>query len=194
MLKSVALCIASAAILAGCASRTAPPAAPAAPAIDQAATAAASGYVQSASSAGQFEIQASQLALQMSQSPAVRAYAQMLINDHSQLASRLAAAAQSAGVAAPAMMLPQHASLMSQLQYAAPGQFDGTYRNIIVMTQMQAIDAHQGYAATGALPPLREFAASAAPLEQMHLSQAQALTIETPRMRVPSSRRAGERG
>jgi putative membrane protein len=157
--------------------------------------AAASAYAQSAASAEQFEIQSSQLALQVSQNPAVRSYAQMLINDHSQLASRLNAAAQSSGIpAAPPVLLPQHSSLLSQLQYAPPADFDSTYRNIQVMALMQSADLHQGYAATGAVQPMRDFAASAVQTVQMHLGQAQALTIDTPRMRVPNSRRVGERG
>jgi hypothetical protein len=62
------------------------------------------------------------------------------------------------------------------------------------MALMQSVDLHQGYAATGAVPPMRDVAAGAVPMVQMHLNQAQALTIETPRMRVPNARRAGERG
>jgi putative membrane protein len=162
--------------------------------MSSAAAAAATNYVETALSGDQFSMQSSQLALQMSQSPEVRSYAQRTINDHAQLSSQLNAAAQSAGIASPqVVMLPQHSTLLSQLHSVRGADFDGMYKNYQVMTQMQALDVHQRYAATGEVPGLRTIASSAVPMVQSHLSQAQSLSIVPPPP-VRTYRRSGERG
>jgi putative membrane protein len=193
-LKKIVFGIIGAGLLAGCAARTPAPTQPAAPAISPAAAAEASQYVQTALSTDQFVMQSSQLALQTSQNPAVRAYAQRVINDHSQLSAQLNASAQAAGIpGAQVVMLPHHSSQIAQLQYARGADFDGSYRNLQVMTQMQALDIHQRYAASGQVPALQIAASNALPLIQAHLTEAQALAIAPPPP-PRTYRRSGERG
>lgn len=146
-------------------------------------------------SADQFEIQSSQLALQVAQAPAVRDFAQTGINEHAQLSSQLNASAESAAIAAPqVVMLPQHSSQLAQLQYSRGPEFDNLYRNSQVAVLMQALVTHQQYAATGEVPALRAFASNAVPVIQARLSQAQTMNIVPPTYRPPSHRRSGERG
>src|SRR5689334_3424227 len=73
----------------------------------------APGFLAQASSANQFEIQSSQLALQASQNPAVRNFANVMIADHTQLGQQVAAAAAAARVQPPppALLPPQQAAL-----------------------------------------------------------------------------------
>lgn len=149
-----------------------------------------------AASSDLFEIQSSQLALEMSRDPGIRAFAQMLLNDHSQVRNQMAAAAAGAGMVPPGpAMLPQHSNLLSQLQFVSAGQFDDVYRNMQVMTHLQAIELHQSYAMTGEIDGLRNFASTALPVLQHHLHTARMLTIAPPApQQLPRGRRAGERG
>jgi putative membrane protein len=161
-----------------------------------AVSAATTTYVQTAASAGLFEVQAGQLAMQRSSNPQIRSLAQQLVSDHSRLASQLSYAAQSAGTTVPnGMLLPQHSAVIANLQAAPPQDFDASYRAAIINSQMQELDSHQRYAATTDQAPLRDFAQAAISTAQMRLNQAQSLVIAPPSYyRAPSHRRAGERG
>ena len=198
-MKKLVLGIACAGLMGGCATRPVAPPAPQAPAISPAAAAAASSYVQTALGADQFAMQSSQFALQSSQSPAVRGFAQNIMNSHAQLSAQLNSAASAAGVAAPqVVMFPQHSAQLTQLQYVRGAEFDGAYRGLQINALAQALDAHQRYAATGELPALRAFAANALPVIQAELSQAQSLSVAPPAAALspaepPPLRRAGVR-
>ena len=67
----------------------------------------APGFLAQAGSGDLFEIQASQMALQMSTNPAVRNFANLMIADHTRMSQAMMAAAQSAGIVPPP---PAHAS------------------------------------------------------------------------------------
>lgn len=69
--------IACAGLMGGCAPRPVAQLRPEAPVISPAAAAAATNYIQAALGADQLTMQSSQVALQSSQSPAIRVFAQM---------------------------------------------------------------------------------------------------------------------
>jgi putative membrane protein len=185
-----------AALLAACQSNPAPP--PAAPAavVDPTNPLFAPGFLAQASSGDQFEIQSSQLALQMSTNPRVRNFANLLIADHTRMSQTMMAAAQSAGVVPPPpALLPQHQALLSQLSAAGPN-FDVAFRDAQITAHQQALGLMQNYAASGDVPALRAVAQQAIPAIQMHLSQAQMLQVALPAPPPPpmSPRNPGERG
>src|SRR4051794_10942820 len=107
-MRKMGILLAGAIALAACSSN--PPAAPPVP-VDLNNPLMAPGFMAQAASGDQFEIQSSQLALQMSQNPAVRNFANMLIVDHTRLSQAMAAAAASAGLTPPppALLPPQQA-------------------------------------------------------------------------------------
>lgn len=198
-MKRLAMCAAAAAIVTGCNPRAEGPMGPAAAMIDPNNPLFAPGYMATAASGDQFEIQSSQLALQMSQNPAVRSFAQMLINDHTRMTQQMAATAQSAGLRPPQpMLLPQHQAMLDQLR-GAPMGFDMAFRDAQVNAHQQALALHQNYAVSGDVPPLRNLAAGAVPVIQWHLNHAQMLNLAPPAPPPPpppvySPRRGGERG
>lgn len=198
-MKRLAFCIAATALIAGCTSRTMPSGGPAAIAIDPDNPLFAPGYMATAASGNQFEIQSSQLALQTSQNPAVRSFAQMLIADHGRMAQQLAATAQTAGLRPPQpMIFPQHQAMLDQLRGSSTG-FDMAFRDAQVNAHQQALALHQNYAASGDVPLLRNVAAGAVPVIQGHLNHVQMLNVAPPAPPPPpppvySPRRAGERG
>lgn len=196
-MKKIALAlVCGSALLAGCA-RTAPPPPPPPPApVDLNNPLMAPGFLAQAASANQFEIESSQLALQMSQNSGIRNYANMMIADHARLGQALAAAATSAGLTPPApTLLPQHQSLLDQLRTTGPS-FDAAYRGVQIQGHQQALALFQNYAASGDVPAVRAAAGQAIPAIQMHLQQAQMLSVAPPPPPPPPPpiRRSGERG
>lgn len=159
-------------------------------------------YLAMAASGDQFEIQSSQMAMQVSQNPAVRAYAQMLIADHSRLSAQTMATARSAGInPPPPTLLPQHQALLDQVRSAGQGPaFDAAYRDAQVNAHQQALQLHQNYASGGDVPALRGTASQAVPIIQQHLAQAQNLMMSgqapagAPMPQPMPSPRTGERG
>ena len=199
-MRTLAIAIAAGALAAGCVRQPAPPPAPPPPAVDPSSPLAAPTYMRLAASGDQFEIQSSQLALQMSTNAAIRNYAQMLVNDHSRMSADLVATAQAAGLVPPTpTLLPQHAQLLQQLHMSPPGAFDESFRNMQVIAHEQALQLHQNYASAGDNAALRAVAARAVPVIQAHMSQAQMMQIAPPPPPPPPPRyrppaRPGERG
>lgn len=122
-----------------------------------------------------FEISSSMMAIQHSQNPQVRAFALMLISDHTNLSNTTLATAKSAGVMPPPPMLtPAQMGMITQLTNAG-ASFDRVYLQQQVLAHQNALNLQQSYAASGDTPPLRQAAASAVPAIRGHLAQAQQL-------------------
>ena len=193
-MKRILLTAAAAAVVAGCTTATpVPPVEPVVPmaVADQNNPLFWPMYTRMAASSDQFEIQSGQLALQMSQNPAVRQYAQMLIDHHRQTTAQLASAAQSAGLPAPApAMTGAHAQMLANLRGAPMGTFDMAFRDAQIQAHQEALALHQNYAASGDIPALRTVAGGAVPIIQQHLNMAQSLAVMAP----PMGRNPGERG
>jgi putative membrane protein len=176
-----------------------------APVADPSNPLGAPGYMTMAASSDQFEIQSSQLALQASQNPAVQSYARLMIAHHQATTANLTQAAQSAGLTPPPpALMPAEQALLDQVRAAGTGPaFDAAYKQAQIAGHTSALQLHQGYANGGDVPALRQTAATAVPIVQQHLQQAQALNVEmmmqqpaasgtTPADTAPV--RSGERG
>jgi putative membrane protein len=158
---------------------------------------AAPGFLAHATSSGQFEIQSSQLALQASSNPQVRNFANLMISDHTRMGQAVGAAAQSAGIVPPPpALLPEDQAALGQLAAAGTGpSFDMAYRQAQITAHQQALGLMQNYAASGDVPALRTAAQQAIPTIQMHLQQAQLLSVAPPPPPPPPMRPGpGERG
>ena len=193
-MRTLAIMLGGAAMLSACAPREAPPPPPSP--VDLNNTLMAPGFMAQAASSDQLEIQSSQLALQMSQNPAVRNFASLMIADHTRLSQAKAAAALSAGLSPPApVLLPQHQAALDQLRMSG-ANFDMAYRDAQVNGHQQALSLFQNYAASGDVPVLKAAASQAIPTIQMHLAHAQMLNVAPPPPPPPPPpvRRSGERG
>jgi putative membrane protein len=175
-MRKLAILLGGAALLSACARTEAPPPAPP-PAVDLNNLLMAPGFLAHAASGDQFEIQSSQLAMQMSQNPAVRSFANMMITDHTRLSQAMGAAAASAGLTPPApVMLPEQQAMLDQLRAAGSGpNFDMAYQQAQIGGHQGALSLFQNYAASGDVPALKAAASQAISTIQMHLSQAQML-------------------
>ena len=194
-MRKLAILFGGAALLAAC-SNNPPPAPPTA--VDLNNPLFAPAYMETAGSSDQFEIQSSQLAMQMSQNPGVRNMANMLIADHTRSTQMVVAAAQSARITPPPpALLPQHQALLDQLRASGMGaSFDMAFRDIQIQAHQQALTLHQNYAAQGDVPALRTVAGQIVPVVQNHLNMLQMLQVAPPPPppAPPPVRRSGERG
>src|SRR4051795_3977132 len=129
------------------------------------------GFRAMALQSDSFEIQSSQLARQRSRNPAIRSFAQRMIQDHSMTSQALGVPVGSA-VALDA----RHASMLNQLASASGRTFDALYGQMQVMAHREAVAMFGAYAQGGLDPAMRAFAQQVLPSLQMHLAMAQRLT------------------
>jgi putative membrane protein len=195
-MRKLVIVFGGAVLLAAC--QTTPPPAPPPP-VDLNNPLLAPGFLAQAGSANEWEIESSQLALQMSTNPGVRNLASTIIADHTAMGQQVAAAAASAGLTPPPpALLPPQQSMLDQLRAAGSGpSFDMAYQQAQISAHQQAIQLMQNYAAQGDVPALRAVASQAIPVMQKHLSMAQALNTAPPPPPpppMPTTRRSGERG
>ena len=198
-MKKIAIAFGGAALLAACQANPPAPPAPPPAAVDPNNPLFAPGYMSMAGSSDQFEIQSSQLAMQMSQNAALRNLANMLIADHTRSTQMVVSAAQSAGLnPPPPALLPQHQALLDQLRASGSGpNFDQAFKQIQIQAHTDALNLHQNYATSGDVPALRTVAGQIVPVVQNHLNQLQMLNVTPmapPPPPMPTPRRSGERG
>src|SRR4029077_6610377 len=125
-MRKLAILLGGAIVLTACAA-TPPPPPP--PPIDFSNPLMAPGFLVQAASGDQFEIQSSQLALQMSQNVAVHNFANLLIADHTHMSQAMVAVAHLAGVPPPApVLLPAQQAMLDQLRASGSGPaFDAAF-------------------------------------------------------------------
>jgi putative membrane protein len=135
-------------------------------------------YVTSASVSDLYEIEAGRLALQRSESPQVRRYAQMLIEDHSRAAEVLLLKAKLAGLemAAEPRLDERRKGMLDNLQTAPAETFDQTFLAQQIAAHKEAVALHKGYSENGANEVLRGLASGAAPALEQHLEMARHLS------------------
>ena len=134
----------------------------------------AAAYVMAAGASDLFEINSSQVALEKTQNPAVRRYADMLIKHHLKTTAATMAAAKKAGMNPPPPALaPGAEASIAELQSASAGDFDRVYLAQQVPAHQAALDLHQSYGRDGDQAALRMSAKKAVPIVKQHLAGAE---------------------
>ncbi|MBW8785574.1 MAG: DUF4142 domain-containing protein [Novosphingobium sp.] len=131
-------------------------------------------FAQTAASSDAFEIASSKPAQALGKSNAVKAFAAMMIADHTKSTDQLKAAAAKAGVTVTSELTSQQQADMSDLMNAGAA-FDRIYGRKQLVAHVNALAGLRKYAAAGDSPPLKEFAAAAIPVVERHLSAARQL-------------------
>lgn len=131
-------------------------------------------FAMTAAGTDMYEIQASQLAMTRATMPAVRNYAQMLVNHHTTSSNELKSILAAKGVTPPAALPADKQAKLAQLQALQGAAFDRQY---IQMTGVQdhqaAIGVFENASRSLADADLRGFAAKTLPVLQQHLRSAQ---------------------
>lgn len=138
-------------------------------------------FVTKATVSNNFEIASSELALERSQSPAVREFAQHMIEDHGKAAKELKAAVKKSDLGAVREALDdKHADMMKELGEASGAEFDGKYVELQKTAHDQAVRLFEDYAqhaaSEDASTPLRQFAEKTLPVLKEHDRQIEQLS------------------
>ncbi len=127
-------------------------------------------FVRDAAISGMYEIEAAKLALQRSQSPDVKAAAQMILRDH-EAADKALKALVAGGKAPgplPTALDERRKGMLDNLKGASAADFDDRYLDQQTMAHHEALLAFNGYSAAGDNPDLKAFAAQTAPKLEAH--------------------------
>lgn len=133
-------------------------------------------FVNAAGQAGLVEIRTSEMALERSSSTDVKAFAQMMIDDHKAAAESLKAAASAAALAAPAETLDDfHMRRINDLtETDGDEDFDADYMALQVDAHNDAIKLFEDYSNnTDAIMQIKEFADRTLPTLRTHKAEAE---------------------
>lgn len=135
-------------------------------------SASTANAIKAAVSTNLFEIESSKLALARSQSPQVRALAELIVTDHTRTANRGRQVLAATGASMPpAMLEPRHQQQLDALKAASNAEFDRAYIEAQYRTHLEAIALVRDYANTGDNPSLKTLAREILPTLQAHLEQ-----------------------
>lgn len=130
-------------------------------------------FIEKAGMAGLAEIKLSNLALDKSQTPGIREFANRMVKDHTSANQRLKEAAKPSGVALPQGIDQAHTDVLQQLKGLSGSEFDAAYVNVMKQDHDSAIALFENAAGDQTLSKeLRDFATQA--LETLRSHQLQA--------------------
>lgn len=131
-------------------------------------------FVQAAVVSNLFEVESSKLALDRSQSAAIKTFAQHMVDDHSAAGVKFIEAENVAKLPLPPppfKLDAEHQAMLGELQAKQGADFDRTCIDMQQKTHVDAVELFEGYAATGDDAALKSAAAELLPKLQQHLDQ-----------------------
>jgi len=174
-------------VLAGCNQATSPSANNAA--LDESVNAAvtepapapvtdAMTYLAKAGAGDLFEIESSRAIADKTANAGIKAFAGMMIEDHTKSTARLKAAVREAGITAPAPALePAQQQALDDIKTATGTAADSAYLDAQRTGHSEALALHSGYAVGGDTEQLKAAANEIAPVVQRHIDQLAKLTV-----------------
>ncbi len=149
----------------------------------------AQDFVDKVSQANMTEIQTAQLALTKASNPAIKSYAQMIVDDHTRAGEDLRGAILTAALMSPAATLDSdHQARIDDLtadpQGSAPDkakagmEWDHDFITQQIDMHEDAISLFEDYAQNGDVPAVKTFAATTLPTLRTHLEQARQLETQ----------------
>jgi putative membrane protein len=104
--------------------------------------------------------------------PAVKQFAQMMIDHHTRTTQQVMESARSAGLTPPQpSLLPPQQTMLDQLRPLNGAAFEQMYLQQQRTAHRMALDLHQTYARNGDTVQLRQAASAAVPIVQSHIDQ-----------------------
>lgn len=125
-------------------------------------------FVQKAATGGLAEVKMSKLALDRSQSPQVKEFAQKMIQDHSKANDELKQIARKQNIRVPAELTPEQKMTYDKLKQLSGNDFDRMYMEVMARDHQAAVDAFTQQADEGTNPALKQFASQTLPTLKQH--------------------------
>lgn len=132
-------------------------------------------FVDNVTQANMYEIKAAQIAQQKATSPDVKAFAKMMVTDHTAMTNELKPLITKAGKTPAAALDQRRQGLLDNLNAASAKDFDKTYIDQQVAGHDETLTLVKGYAENGGDAGLKAAAGKAAPKVQAHLDKAKAI-------------------
>jgi putative membrane protein len=132
-------------------------------------------FVSNASQSDMYEIQAAQIAAKRSKNPDIKAFAKMMVADHTKSTNMMKPLAQAAGQTPADKLDDRRQGFIDHLNKASDADFDKTYVDQQVAAHQEALDLMNGYAKDGSDAGLKGGAAKIAPIVQTHLDKIKAI-------------------
>jgi putative membrane protein len=133
-------------------------------------------YVMAAGASDLYEITSSQVLLETTQDPKLRAFAQMMITDHTKSTADVkAAAARSRVKATPPKLTPLQQELVTELRAEQGTARDAAYVAQQKASHGQALNVQKAYAMGGTAPALKAAAATIVPVVEHHIMELKAM-------------------
>jgi putative membrane protein len=122
------------------------------------------------------EIALSQIAVDRSQDPSVKQFAQMMVDDHTKAADQIKTLATTKNVTLPAAVDSKHQSAITKLGTLSGADFDREYIRLMVKDHEKMVSLLQKQADRGADADIKTLAAGLLPTVQSHLAQAKTIS------------------
>lgn len=133
-------------------------------------------YVMTAGASDLYEITSSQVVLETTQDPKLRAFAQMMITDHTKSTADVKAAATRSRVKVmPAKLNPLQQELVAELRAEQGPARDAAYIAQQKASHGQALNVQKAYAMEGTAPSLKSVAANIVPVVEHHIMELKAM-------------------
>lgn len=133
-------------------------------------------FVLKAAKSDETEISLSKLALQKSNDPQIKQFAQMMVTDHTKSTSLLKPIAMHHSVAIPENPGPANDAKYKMLQGKSGKAFDKVYMQTMVADHQSMLQAFQSASGQAQDPKLKEFIATVEPVVKHHLDMAKQLS------------------
>lgn len=136
-------------------------------------------FLENAAQGGHAEVQGSQMAVEKTESPDVKAFAQMMIKDHTAAGEELSALAKKKGYVEPTEPSVLQKTELKALSVLSGGAFDKMYVDRLGIAAHEATISQFEDAAFGAQDnDVRAFAEKTLPTLRKHLEAAQSLNAQ----------------
>ncbi|MEX2218787.1 MAG: DUF4142 domain-containing protein [Phycisphaerales bacterium] len=132
-------------------------------------------FLREASSINKAEVELGKLALEHSQNPDVRAFAEMMAKHHDEADKRLREIADRIKVEYPGEIQPQHKVVSDRLKDLRGSEFDREFARAMVEGHQQAIQLFEREAQQGQNQDVKSYAQQTLPTLQQHLEHAREL-------------------
>ena len=142
---------------------------------ETAVDAGVTNFVEKASLANMYEIEAGKIALKRSQVQPVKDFARMMIDGHTVGLAELTTLSTAAMVTPPSALDNDHMSKLDALRKASVEDFDDVYIDQQTGAHENTLNLMKDFASNGKDPRLQAFASKMAPTVEQHLTTVKAL-------------------
>jgi putative membrane protein len=143
----------------------------AASATTAAATNSTDGFVTGLATGGMYEVAAGKIAAEKAKNPEIKAFARMMVADHTAMSKAAEPAMKASGKPIPVELDERRKGLIDNLNAADPGEFDNVYMDQQEAAHNETLTLLKGYADGGDDAGLKAVASGAIPKVEAHLAK-----------------------